>query len=278
MSSRKAHVWIWMLPCLALLIFGTALRWPTLDPLPDYLRFASGRLAYSDIVTFYSEDHSIPYLQKDLEYPVLTGATFWLTSFAPGGMEGYFLANTLILGGALLGCFVYLVRLGPSVRLAYFALAPGLAFYCILNWDALGVLGLVAAMYYMQRQQVGRAGASLALGASAKLFPMFVLPVFWAQTIRMQKADTQPGSLNSADLRTRVFSPVSLLFLSSFAVVVLALNLPLAVVAPNGWSYFLRFQAGRSANLDSNWQHLPPIPDAAQSLIFAILFIGGSSG
>jgi hypothetical protein len=257
---------------VAWLIFGVALRWPTLEPLPNYLSFASGRLAYSDVVVFYSVDNPIPYLERDIEYPVLTGLTLWLTSFMPGGIKGYFLANALVLSAALLGCFAYLARLGPSVRLTHFALAPGLAFYSVLNWDALGLLGLVAATYYMRRQQFGWAGASLALGASAKLFPAFVLPVLWAHTVHRA---ARPRLESTANILKQGFSPASLRFLTGFAVVMLALNLPLAMLDLRGWSYFLRFQAERTSNLDSIWTHLPPIPDQVQSLLFALLFLGG---
>ena len=273
MTTRSIHAWKWALPCVAWLIFGAALRWPTLEPLPNYLSFASGRLAYSDVVAFYSVDNPIPYLERDIEYPVLTGLTIWLTSLMPGGIKGYFLANALVLSAALLGCFAYLARLGPSVRLTHFALAPGLAFYSVLNWDALGLLGLVAAAYYMRRQRFGWAGASLAFGVSAKLFPVFVLPVLWAHT--MHRADFQPRPESTAEPRTWVFSPASLRFLTGFAAVMLALNLPVAILSPRGWSYFLWFQAGRTSNLDSIWMHLPPIPDQVQSLLFALLFLSG---
>jgi uncharacterized membrane protein len=275
MDTGIRRTWEWLLPCVAWLAIGIAMRWPTLEPLPNYLAFASSLLAYSDIVVFYSPDNPIPYLQRDIEYPVLTGLTLWLTGFIPGGIKGYFLANAFVLSAALLGCLAYLVRLGPSVRVAYFALAPGLAFYGVLNWDALALLGLVAALYCLRRQRFAWAGASLAFGASAKLFPIFILPVLWAhiaqqaKTHRKLEESTIPGWVQSG------VSPGSLRFLAGFAAVMLALNLPVAILDPEGWAYFLRFQAGRTSNLDSIWAHLPSIPDAVQSLLFLELFLGG---
>jgi uncharacterized membrane protein len=267
------QAWTWAVPCLALLIFGAAWRWPTLAPPDNYLRFAAGRLAYSDVIAFYAADNPVPYLQRDIEYPVLTGVTLWVTGFMPGGNKGYFLANALILSAALLGCLAYLARLGPSVRLAHFALAPGLAFYSVLNWDALGLVGLVAAAYYLRRQRWGWAGASLAWGTSAKLFPVFVLPVLWAHIAHRSDVLSRPEK--PAALVQRLFSPAARRFLTSFVVVMLVLNLPVAILTPRGWSYFLWFQAGRTSNLDSIWQHLPPIPDQAQSLLFALVVLGG---
>src|SRR5919202_4893741 len=228
MTIRRMQAWTWAVPCLALLIFGAAWRWPTLAPPDNYLRFAAGRLAYSDVIAFYAADNPMPYLQRDIEYPVLTGVTLWLTGFMPDGNKGYFLANALILSAALLGCLAYLTRSGSPVRLMYFALAPGLAFYSVLNWDALGLLGLVAAAYYMRRQRLGWAGASLAFGTSAKLFPVFVLPVLWAHT--MHGTEFPPRQKDFAGMLKWVFSPASRRFLTSFVVVMLVLNLPLAIV------------------------------------------------
>jgi hypothetical protein len=273
MGVRNYYVWIWVLPCVALLLYGAALRWPTLEPQANYLSFAAGRLAYSDVVAFYSAENPIPYLERDVEYPVLTGLTLWLSGFAPGGNKGYFLVNALVLSAALLGCFVCLARSGPGVRLMYFALAPALAFYGVLNWDALGLLGLAAAAYCLRRERFGWAGFWLGIGTSAKLFPLFILPVLWAYSVRWSAP--APESERGADLAAWAFAPSARRLLGGFAAVMLALNLPLALLAPAGWSYFMRFQAGRTNNLDSIWQHLPPIPDAAQSLIFALLFLGG---
>ena len=112
----------WVLPCLVLLIYGVALRWPTLDVGGN---FASGRLAYSDIVSvFYSPENRVPYLERDIEYPVLTGLTIWITNSMPGGKKGYFIANAIILSAALLATFAFLVLSGPEVRVSHFLLAP----------------------------------------------------------------------------------------------------------------------------------------------------------
>lgn len=270
MSIHGTSRWIWAWPCLVLLIYGVAQRWPTLD---NSGNFASGRLAYSDIVVFYVADNPVPYLERDIEYPVLTGVTIWLTGFMPEGKYGYFLANALLMMAALLGTFALLASSGPDVRLTHYALAPGLAFYGVLNWDALGVLGLVAAVYFTRRQRFDLAGASLAFGACAKLFPAFILPVLWAQAASPPSERQEARSL--ADLSKNWFSPNARQLLTSFGVVSLALNLPVAVLDFAGWTYFLRFQGKRTHNLDSIWHYLPPIPDRAESLIFAIVFLGG---
>lgn len=270
MTSDVTSRWIWGLPCVVLLIYGVALRWPTLD-VPG--NFASGRLAYSDVIVFYMADNPVPYLERDIEYPVLTGLTIWVTGCMPDGKHGYFIANALILSVALLGCFALLVIAGPDVRLSHFALAPGLAFYSVLNWDALGVLGMVAAVFYARRRRFDLAGASLSLGACAKLFPGFLLPVLWAYAI--QSSEGQIEDRRAGRWKEFFLCPNVRQLLIGFASVALALNLPVMILNFKGWSYFLRFQSGRTHNLDSIWHYLPPIPDQAESLIFAIVFLGG---
>lgn len=257
------------MPCVVLLIYGVALRWPTLHAGGT---FAFGRLAYSDVVVFYRAENPVPYLERDIEYPVLTGFTIWITGAMPGGKPGYFLANACVLSAALLAAFAYLVYAGPDVRLSHFALAPGLAFYGVLNWDALGVAGLVAAAYYARRGRFELAGASLALGTCAKLFPVFVLPVLWAHLVR--QSNRRQESADSGSIRD-LLTPHARQLLLAFAIVTLALNLPVAILDFEGWSYFLRFQGMRTHNLDSIWHYLPPIPDQAESLIFALIFLGG---
>src|SRR5947199_7645388 len=106
MQAQRLRAWRWALPCLGLLLCGAAWRWPTLIQ-SNYLRFAAGHLSYSDVVAFHSVEivtaHRFPYLQQDIEYPVLTGLAIWLTGFAPG-VKGYFLVNATLLVACGLGC------------------------------------------------------------------------------------------------------------------------------------------------------------------------------
>jgi len=85
MTVEQARSRVWFLPCLLLLLLGAGVRWLLLTPHASRLRELVGTYGYSDIATFYGEhhlaQHPLPYLDLQLEYPVLTGLTIWITSF-----------------------------------------------------------------------------------------------------------------------------------------------------------------------------------------------------
>jgi hypothetical protein len=197
--------------------------------------YEMGRVgAYSDIAHLYFRDrlwtHPAPYVDYRFEYPVLTGAFVWLASLVHSGVAAYFLASAALL----LGLGVVAVRVlgrmdGTSPWLL--AAAPALAFYGVLNWDLLGVCGLVVALWLFQRRRDVPASAVLALSVAAKLFPVVVLPVVLA--------------LRAADRRWRSAAWIA----ATFAAVTVAVNAP-AAIAPGGgiresWLYFFRFSESR---------------------------------
>jgi hypothetical protein len=267
-EGRLALPWEPLAIAFALILAGAIWRWPTLAHLAHYDRFAFGRLAYSDVVKFYETRHlaahHVPYLQQPFEYPVLTGVIIWLTALAPG-IHGYFLTNAVLLCACLLACLVILARLTPDGRLWRFALAPALAFYAVLNWDAVAVLALTGAIFFLSRGRFLLAGMALGLGVDAKLFPILILPVALAYALR------------SADGSGLDRLRPALRLLAGALVPILALNLPLALLNWRGWSYFLVFQSARHVNPDSIWGRLPPVPSAVSSHILVDAVVIGSA-
>jgi hypothetical protein len=213
--------------------------------------FAYGRLAYSDIFVLYGRDHlathHLPYLQTHIEYPVVTGFIMWLTALAPG-IDGYFWANATLLVGCAVASLVLLARLEPEDRLWRIALAPMLISYGALNWDMVSVLELVGALYCVRRGRFGWAGALLALGTWTKLYPGLVLPVILAYSLRLEFIEGN-RLLSTRSRPTRL--------LTGFVAVTAALNVPVALLNFDGWSYPVVFQAGRPINPDSIWFHVP---------------------
>lgn len=249
--------------CLSLLIGGVSWRWATVLHGGDY-RYSWGRIGYSDIVNLYVlrdfAAHAFPYLRQPVEYPVLTGLTMWVTSYAPAGLDGYFLLNATALAIAGLATFFVLGRFVGAGRLARYALAPGLFLYGALNWDLLSLLALSLGLFAAARRRFAWCGLWIGIGASYKLYPAFVLPVLAALALRVDRDG--PGS------------PRALLaLLGTFVTTTLVCNLPLAIVSPSGWSYFLRFQASRSLDPDAIWSHLPPqpLPAITRAFVFAVL-------
>ena len=264
------------MPCLILLIAGAAWRWPTLHR-HDYLLYASQHLSYSDVVAFYggsiAPGHQLPYVQQLIEYPVLTGMILWLTGYMPG-VEGYFLANAVLLCGCLLGCLAILARMGPGTPLARFALAPGLALYGVLNWDAPALLCLVAALWCCRLDKWTLAGVFIAAGTSAKLFPLFVLPVLVASSLRASRmAPSDRGAIAGEGSHEAWRSTAGLL--AGFATMFALLNAPLAALNWDGWFHWVTFQSQRGTNLDAAWAHIPDLSDSMSDRLMAALTVGG---
>lgn len=275
-TAAHDHLRFWGLVCAGSIVLCSAWRWQTFH-LSDFARASFAHLQYSDTVVFYyGRDlaaHQIPYVQQPFEYPILTGFTIWLAAWAPD-IAGYFLVTSLLLLACFLGCFVLLARLGPPTRIGRYAGAPGLALYGVLNWDALGLVGLVGGIYLAHRRRFGWAGMVLALGASAKLFPAFIVPVLM---VVAWHSGTLPTARREEGRRARLLEhakPVARL-VGGFGAVTLGLNVPIALLNYGGWSQFWTFQSTRGVNPDAIWFHLPHTADHVISVWFVelVLFV-----
>jgi uncharacterized membrane protein len=193
---------------------------------------------YSDLEPLYLgrglEARALPYVEAPNEYPVLTGVVAYLTALPVRSPQAFFLLNALLLGSAALATSWLLWRLrGP--RFAYFAAAPTLVLYAFLNWDLLPVLLATAGTYAFLRGRDRQAGFLLGLGAAAKLYPALVVPPFATARLR----EGRPGrglSLLAASV-------------ASWA----AVNVPVALLSLEGWSYFFRFSAERRPTWGTLW-------------------------
>ena len=219
---------------------------------------------YSDIVHLYRRDglvdHPTPYFDYPLEYPVLIGAFEWVVGFVRWSAGLYFVASAAILGALGLAT----VRLLGEVRTAnpwILAAAPAVVFWGVQNWDFLAIFPLVAALVLHLRGRDGWGAAALALGASAKLFPLVVLPV--VLVVRAAQ-----GRWRSAGV-----------ILVAFVSVTVAVNLPVAIDAGGGdglglrdqWTYFFEFSRDRLP-MDTLWTELSatvPETNLASGLMLA---------
>jgi hypothetical protein len=202
---------------------------------------------YSDVIALHGDRYlgggrPLPYLEDRIEYPILLGLALWLPSFAPGGALGHFTATYLLLAACLAASLLALARL-PGAAPWWLGATPALVYYAGLNWDLLPIALLVLALLAGARGRAGAAGALAGLGISAKLFPGVMVPPALG-------AGLAPGG-RAAALRLA----------AALAITLLAVNVPVALAAPEGWSWFIRFNAGRGAE-NSIWDalHVPPGP------------------
>jgi uncharacterized membrane protein len=195
-------------------------------------------LCYSDLTPLYQgrglDRGLLPYLEADNEYPVLTGGLMALGAVPARSANGFFTWNAVLLGmfGLVTGWALYRIA-GP--RALYYALAPTLLAYAFVNWDLLAVALSTLGTWAFLRDRDGPAGVALGLGAAAKLYPALLLIPFALGRLKERR-------------------PARILVLGGTALASwAAVNLPVALAAPDRWSEFFRFNAERPPDWDSLW-------------------------
>jgi hypothetical protein len=231
---------------------------------------------YSDLHGLYFVEGlssgQIPYLDHPVEYPVLTGATMeaaaWLVrgdGSADARAIAFFTVSAVMMTFcALAGVLALGYLAGPGRRwtAVLAALSPALVLASFISWDmlamALATLGLAA---WAARHGV-LAGILLGLAVAAKFYPI----VFFGPLLLL--------CLRAGQMRA--FRVTATAALAAW----LAVNLPVAFIAPAGWSWFYRYSAERGADWGSVWyyfqtQHfkgLDSLTPSAMNLAYALLF------
>ncbi len=249
--SRRALLVAVALPALWLGL-GLANTWRGVDqPGARYKFWAFQHHCYSDVLALYGDRYEgggrpVPYLEDRLEYPVLLGLALWLPAFAPGGARGHLLVTALLLAACLALALTALRRL-PDARPWWLGATPALAYYAFLNWDLLPIALTTVALLALTIGRPAGAGAAAALGMAAKLFPVALVP---AALGALAGAGLRPGPGGGWRRARRLLA-----FAAALGAVLLALNLPVALLAFDGWAWFFRFNAGRGAE-NSLWHAL----------------------
>ena len=236
---------------------------------------------YSDIPPLYYgrglADGEVPYIgqseDRQVEYPVLTGAVMWLTAqLVPSSdvpsdrSRWYFDINAI--GLALAAA----VAVGATAALAgrrpwdaaMFALAPGLALAGTINWDLYAVALLALGMLAWARERPVAAGVLIGLAAATKFYPLFVLGPLLVLCLRAG--------------RMREFWTTLVAAVCAWA----AVNVPVMLADFDGWSKFYRLSQDRDAGFSSIWfvlsQQGHPVPGGALNVlaggIFAVACLG----
>ena len=140
------------------------------------------------------------------------------------------------------------VLFGQSVLAADVAAGLAARLDAGLNWDLFPIALLALATLALARGREPAAGAWTGLGVAAKLFPgVLVLPALGAIA----------GAPSPWPARVRRALRLGL----PLAAAILAVNLPVALLAPEAWAWFFRFNAQRGAE-NSLWSalHVPAGP------------------
>ena len=260
--TGRALFWTPLRVCLAFTVLVLALAWLKQAPCSSGDWSGSKQythMCYSDPVPLfgaYEQDQgAVPYLDAKVEYPVLTGGFMALAASVSRWYDGAAAASllpsvppvqsyTVVTALLLSVCALVVTRATLPLTgrrpwdTAMVALSPVLFVYAFNNWDLLAVVLTSLGMWAWARRRPVLAGALLGLGVAAKLYPVLVLGALFLLCLRAG--------------RLRVWWRAA----AAAAGAWLAVNLPVAVLAPDNWAWFFAFSRQRPANPESIWNVL----------------------
>jgi uncharacterized membrane protein len=266
--TGRALFWTPLRICLLFTTLALALAWIKQAPCSagdwsgskQYTHFC-----YADAVPLFVpyglDSGDVPYLDATIEYPVLTGGLMGLAATLSRAYDGaadgvgllpdipavqsYYVVTCL-----LLSLCAFLVTRGILALAgrrpwdaAIFGLSPLLVVHAFTNWDLFAVALTTFGMLAWARSRPVLAGVLLGLGIAAKFYPLLLLGVLFVLCLRAGRM--------GAWLRTT----------GAAAAAWAAVNLPIAVLAPDNWAWFFVFSRRRGANPETVWnmaEHLTP--------------------
>jgi len=206
------------------------------------VQFIPWHIGYSDIAPFFQKtlEPGLPYIDKLVEYPVMTGMFIQTMGFVGKTFNGYYMGSAMVfilLTGVSSYFLLKMAAQDAHGRVLYFwALAPSMFLFSVYNWDVLALFFVVLALYALRRERYYRVSAFLALGFSTKFYPViYMLPLLIIAPL------TKRGKL---------------IIVLAFLLVVAAINVPFMIAHYPGWFYFFSFNAARMPNVDSLWNVL----------------------
>jgi uncharacterized membrane protein len=204
---------------------------------------------YTDIYPLYFGEGlasgKVPYTGHPVEYPVLIGAVMQAVAWVVRpigdpfirGREFFDVTVVLLALFAVAGTLATAYLAGPARRWTALlvALAPALILASFINWDLIA-MGLVAlGMAAWAGRRLILAGVLLGLAVATKFYPLIFFGPLLLLCLRAG--------------RMRAFAVTA----ASAAAAWLAVNLPVALLAPTGWSRFYRMSDTRAADWGSIW-------------------------
>lgn len=220
-------------------------------PLYGIEKLSAGEFPYKASWTDGSVDADGVPVVRHMEYPVLTGlyqyvsmriAKAWHAGadagMLPGALEVVIYFNVVAAGLAL----AWLVTVWASASLAgrrrpwdaaLVALSPLVLVHAFTNFDALAVAFAMGGLLAWARRRPALAGVLLGLGAAAKMYPALLLGpllVLCWRAGRMREWWKAAGCAAAAWA---------------------AVNLPIALLYPDGWAEFFRLNETRPMDPDS---------------------------
>lgn len=195
-------------------------------------------IVYSDTLGFFERVAApgFPYLDKLMEYPVLTGLFIQLMEIIGQSRAGYYaLSASFLIFFGLLATYFLAKTADEGARkrmMQYWILAPSMFMFLAFNWDIFAVFFTILAFYCFHKEKDFWGVFFLALGFCAKFYPILYLA---------------PLLLKKRKIGDWIK------IISIFAVTVLVINAYFMFSNYDGWSYFFTLNNIRNSNPDSIW-------------------------
>ncbi|MFQ1004145.1 glycosyltransferase family 87 protein [Modestobacter sp. SSW1-42] len=266
--TGRALFWTPLRVCLLFTVVVLGLAWAKQAPCASGDWSGSKQythLCYNDAVPLFGihgqDEGLVPYLDSAVEYPVLTGGLMQLAAVVgraydalaegPGllpdtvPVETYYVVTCLLL--SVLALLVTRGVLGLTGRrpwdAAMVGLSPLLLVHAFTNWDLLAVALTTFGMLAWARRRPVLAGVLIGLGIAAKLYPVLLLGALFVLCLRAGRLRAWLSATVAAGLAW------------------LAVNLPVALAAPENWARFFSLSDTRPANPESVWAMLLDLTD-----------------
>lgn len=198
----------------------------------------------------------VPYRDYPLEYPYFAGFLMFLVNclgylVGPSGGPPASLYTVVVASSAAMGLAAVLVvltwaraRVPAYKAMLLFALNPAVLDQFGINFDMVGALLLLLAVYWLGRGRRGPSALALALSAGVKGFPLLALPLLAWYAGRPQPGD--PGGVTPGrppGLRARYL-------LTSLGTFALGMGLQYAI-SPTNWGRAGSFLSGYG--IEGSW-------------------------
>ena len=261
--TGRALFWTPLRICLLFSTFVLALAWIKQAPCASGEWSGSKQythLCYSDAVPLFGayglDTGDLPYLDSRVEYPVLTGGFIALAAGLARGYDGAAEAlgplpdlapvhsYALVTGLLLSVCALLLTRAVLALAgrrpwdAAMIGLSPVLLVHAFTNWDLFAVALAGFGLLAWARRRLVLAGLLLGAAVAAKFYPLLLLGALFLLCLRAG--------------RLRDWARTALAAVAVWT----AVNLPVAVLAPDNWAWFFVFSRSRPANPESLWNLL----------------------
>jgi uncharacterized membrane protein len=261
--TGRALFWTPLRVCLLFTTLVLALAWIKQAPCSSgnwtgWLQYT--HFCYSDTVPLFGlhelDTGALPYLDSGVEYPVATGAFMAAAAALARAYDGaaeavgllpdvppvqsYYVVTCLLLSVcALVTTRAVLALSGRRPwDAAMIGLSPLLFVHAFTNWDLFAVALATLGLWAWARERPVLAGALLGLGVAAKLYPVLLLVALFLLCLRAGRLRVW--------LRTAAAAGVAWL----------AVNAPIAVLAPDNWARFFSLNRTRPADPDTVWNIL----------------------